>query len=142
MKLHRRKPTRDLPELNITSMIDVVFLLLIFFICTASFKIVEKALPTQLPSISNEKTSRDLLEPVRIKIRSLSDGVGILCDASVCSNFDHLFELLKQRRNIADVPVIIEGQGDVAFGYLIQALDTCHMADLKKVIFSVRGGDS
>ena len=37
-------------ELNLTSMIDVIFLLLIFFVCTTDFREPEKRLPTNLGS--------------------------------------------------------------------------------------------
>ena len=35
-------------DVTMTPMIDVVFLLLIFFICTASFQIVEQNLPSRI----------------------------------------------------------------------------------------------
>ena len=35
-------------EVKMTPMIDVIFLLLIFFVCTASFRAVEEVLPTNL----------------------------------------------------------------------------------------------
>mgnify|MGYP001380259885 CR=1 FL=1 len=44
MKGYKPPQTNDSPDL--TPMIDVVFLLLIFFICTASFQIVEQTLPS------------------------------------------------------------------------------------------------
>ena len=36
-------------ELSMTPMIDVVFLLMVFFVCTASFKAAELVLPTRRP---------------------------------------------------------------------------------------------
>lgn len=41
---HRSGP----PELNMTSMIDIIFLLLVFFVLTASFARTEELLPTNL----------------------------------------------------------------------------------------------
>ena len=58
-----------------TPMIDVVFLLLIFFICTASFQIVEQNLPSQVQlevtagnSLIDKQVETDDIEPVLLTI--------------------------------------------------------------------------
>ena len=48
MKLKKLREGNPPIELNLTSMIDVFFLLLIFFVCTSSFDEPEKNLPTKL----------------------------------------------------------------------------------------------
>lgn len=45
-------------ELNMTPMIDCVFLLLIFFLCTASLKKPEKLLPVTLPYAAHAKDAK------------------------------------------------------------------------------------
>jgi len=47
MQLPTKHNRREL-ELKMTPMIDVIFLLLIFFVCTASFQPPEQILPTQV----------------------------------------------------------------------------------------------
>ena len=48
----------DRPEVNLTSMLDVVFIMLIFFIVTASF-IHESGIPVSLP-VSSEHVPKDI----------------------------------------------------------------------------------
>lgn len=45
-------------ELNMTPMIDCVFLLLIFFLCTASLKKPEKLIPVNLPYAAHAKDAK------------------------------------------------------------------------------------
>ena len=49
-ELHQR--TRGDLEISMTPMIDVVFLLLVFFVWTASFQVVENMLPTSLLTVA------------------------------------------------------------------------------------------
>jgi len=122
------------------SMIDVVFLLLIFFMCTASFKRLESDMPTQLPRTGlGKKEEREDFDPIRIRLSSVPTGVLVECDGQACGTFGALFEMLTARRRIADVPVIIEGQGTVPFGYMVAALDACYKANLWRVAFSAKG---
>ena len=140
MKLTRqtRKPGRI--ELNMASMIDVVFLLLIFFMCTSTFTL-EKELRSHLPQASGAAAAEPPdFGPVRIKLSSLGKGVLITCDGTSCSDLDALVKALEARRAVADMAVIIEGQGTVPFRYMAGALDACHRADLHRVAFSAKGG--
>ncbi|MBL7133596.1 MAG: biopolymer transporter ExbD [Phycisphaerae bacterium] len=140
MRLTRQihKPPR--PELNTASLIDVVFLLLIFFMCTASFAVVEKSLPAQLPKAGPGDTARrELLDTVRIRLSQSDAGTAMTCDGLACESVEALAEMLQARRALGDPPVIIEGVGDVPFGHMVGALDACHQAQLYRVAFSDSG---
>ncbi|MAV34099.1 MAG: biopolymer transporter ExbD [Planctomycetaceae bacterium] len=52
-ELHQR--TRGDLEISMTPMIDVVFLLLVFFVWTASFQVVENMLPSHLLAVSGNQ---------------------------------------------------------------------------------------
>jgi biopolymer transport protein ExbD len=125
-------------------MIDIVFLLLVFFMCTSSFNENESQLPAQVPQASAQ--GRRLIEdfdPVRITLRAAGSGVEVQCDGQRCAGFDALLAKLQARRAIADVPVIIEGQKGVPFGPMVAAMDTCYRANFRRVAFSARGvGDA
>jgi biopolymer transport protein ExbD len=127
------------------SMIDIVFLLLIFFMCTSSFRKQEMEMQTLLPRLeSGEKGEAGDFTPIRIRLRSVADGVLVTLRVmgrreEAVGTFDALVEKLKQRRAIADVSVIIEGQGTVMLGHMVSALDACHKADLRRVAFSAKG---
>ena len=122
------------------SMIDVVFLLLIFFMCTSSFETLENDLPTQVPQVG-AKPSPDKadLEPVRISLSRVGATVVIKCGDESCGTFAGLTSKLKTLRALDDVPVVIQGQPTVPFGEMVAALDACYQADLRQVAFSTQG---
>jgi biopolymer transport protein ExbD len=142
MLLTRQKRVPGAGQLNLASMVDVVFLLLIFFMCTSSFRGLENDLTAQLPRIGAGKdTSQEDFEPVRIEIARAGAGVRVTCDGATCASFADLADQLEARRAIADVPVIIAGQAAVPFRHMVSALDACHQAGLRRVAFSAKGAD-
>jgi len=123
-------------------MIDIVFLLLIFFMCTSSFNENEGQLPAQMPQTSLQ--ARRLIEdfdPVRIVLQTTPAGIEVQCDGQHCAGFDALLAKLEARRTIADTPVIIEGRKGVPFGPMVAAMDMCYRANFRRVAFSARGVD-
>lgn len=74
--MKRKKPVQKKVELNMTSMIDVVFLLLIFFVMT--FKIVapEGDFSIKMPpkSTAKDTTLTDPPEPLRVRLVSTPKG--------------------------------------------------------------------
>jgi len=123
------------------AMVDVVLLLLIFFMCTSSFLPPEQNLPSRLPQTGSAAAAEpEDFEPVRIRLSVVGeDSVLIECDGAACATLDALERNLTARRAIADVRVIISGEGDVPFGYMVGALDACYRADLRRVAFSAKG---
>lgn len=62
----KRKPIgRATMQLNLTSMIDVIFQLLIYFVITASFTVDEGVLTTKLPGLEGETNSSAPKPPER-----------------------------------------------------------------------------
>ena len=140
MRLTRQKHTLKRPQLNMASMIDVVFLLLIFFMCTSSFVRPEKSLRARLPEASpTDAASGDDLDPVRIRLLPVGQAVSITCDSQPCATIDDLLLMLRARRSMGQPPVIIAGHDDVPFGHMVAALDACRAVQLEHVAFSAGG---
>ena len=139
MLLTRQKRKPPAPALNMTPMIDIIFQLLVFFMCTATFS-VENILRSQLPSSSQaakaEAAGQDF-PPTRVRVAALTKGVLVCCDGTPCKDFDDLVGKLKARRAILDdkLRVVIEGEGAVRFGDMARALDACREAGLENVAF-------
>ena len=144
MLLTRQKQNPVPPQLNMASMVDVVFLLLIFFMCTSSFTQIEDKLTTQLSQVGSGANQQTIeLPPIRISLwRSASGSVLITCGEDIFreSEFRNLVKKLEEWRNIDDIRVIIEGQGTVPFGSMVRALDACYQADLRQVALSAKAG--
>ena len=73
MKLSSRKLKSRSLDLNMTSMIDVVFLLLIFFMVTASFVQTERNLDPAIKVNKQSAAASSFLEPAVVEI-ALSNG--------------------------------------------------------------------
>ncbi len=140
MQLTRQRRARERLQLHMAAMIDVVFLLLIFFMCTSSFLRPEKNLPSRLPEAGRGvEADGERLDPVRIRLARQADGVVVTCDDQPCATSEGLVVMLRARRALGDPAVIIQGTGDVPFGNMVAALDACHRAGLLRVAFSPEG---
>ncbi len=67
----------DEPELNLSSLIDVTFLLLIYFLVTSTIQPKEKDLPMTLPSTSKSEVPVDV-EPMLIQVKNTGSGFAIV----------------------------------------------------------------
>ena len=65
--MRRKSRTNDEAEINITPMLDIVFIMLIFFIVTTSF-VKEKGLEVSRPSNSPPKEIKKNKGPILVKI--------------------------------------------------------------------------
>jgi len=137
MRLTRQSRQPPSPQLSLAPMIDVVFLLLIFFMCATTFKKLEKDLPSRMPEVG--RGAQQDFDPVRIVVSKVPEGVLVKCNDQPCGTIGELVRRLRALRAIANVPVVIEGQPAVPFGYMVASLDACYQAEFQKVAFSARG---
>ncbi len=121
------------------SMIDVVFLLLIFFMCTTTFDKLDPTLRSEMPATPKNPQQQQDFEPIQIQVRPAARGALVTIDGQACADFRELYGRLRARRQVADVPVIIMGHEEVPFEYMVAALDACNRAGLEKTALSVRG---
>ncbi len=143
MLLARRKREQARPELNMAAMVDVVFLLLIFFMCTSSISRLESSLSGQVSHLGpgSGRESEDML-PYIVRLERVSEGVLVSLEDRPCATFEGLFDRLRETyARGGDNPVLIKGQGTVPFGYMVAALDACRRAGFQSVAFSAKGED-
>src|SRR5690606_1582729 len=120
MNLSPRK--HEEPDVNLTPMIDVVFLLLLFFMVSTSF-IHESSLKVNLPQASGEKLTEQP-DPVNIVIKA--NGEFLINDqllAVVDSN--SLSQRLQQIvADTHDPHIIISADADAKYQHIVTAMDT------------------
>jgi biopolymer transport protein ExbD len=127
---------------TMTSMIDVVFLLLIFFICTASFQVLESTLPTSLEAAGSTATEvpPDFEQPTERVIVKLSlDGgrVAWVVNDRPYDNFREVHAVLRQVASIDNgLPVIVDADGAIPLGDVIDIYDLCRLAGFIKIQFA------
>ncbi len=155
--VHHEQSSRKHPrgggvsQLNLTSMMDVCFQLLIFFIVTASFAVGEGILPAELPAGQGKKSSETEPpeQPVTILLRSLGGqdvAVEILGNSTpLGKNFNELYAVLWQLQNRSDNPngpytpedpIIIKPDGSVAWGHVVNAFNAAIRAKYTNVNFA------
>ena len=131
------KPT----ELKMTPMIDVIFLLLIFFVCTANFKPPEEVLPidSTLPgSVTSEVMLPNPvdLDVVLIQI-SFDQTPHWQIEGNHCSTLREVQSILHSIRDVkSDIPVIIESADNVPVGKMIDVYDVCRRVGLTRIQFA------
>jgi biopolymer transport protein ExbD len=134
---------RTATDVAMTPMIDVVFLLLIFFICTADFQLEEQLLPMGLAATAGamaETSQAAEPEPDRIVVRATrADGL-TQWTVNGQSN-DSLTEVQEVLRAAATenslVPVTLDVSGGVPLGDMIDVYDLCRLLGLEKIEFAV-----
>ncbi len=116
-----------LPAFQLTSMMDIIFLMLFFFITTSIFSQWEYEVSISLPSAKSGKVPDRL--PGEIIINIAKDG-----RVSV-NQQDLTLEALKGRldrlaRYFPGQPVVLRADKDTRYEALIKVVDTCRMADI------------
>jgi biopolymer transport protein ExbD len=129
-----------------TPMIDVIFLLLVFFVCTASLQIIEQILPSQMSSaLGNETADPDIPPPEQMDFDQVVIRIGWV------NNLPHYrinnepvgsLELVRERllalaRVKVDVPLVLHPDPPVPLGFVISAYDEAKLAGFQKVSFAV-----
>ncbi len=129
-----------------TPMIDVVFQLMIFFICTASFQAAEEFLPSNLAIASGTSTPSPIeIEPEleRIVVRATyADGKTTwVVNDRPCATSAEVRQVLRAVAEIdPTLPVVLDVAGAVPLGDMIDAYDLCRLEGFEKIQFAAKKG--
>jgi len=124
--------SESLEEINISPLIDMVFILLIFFIVTTVF-VEESGVEVDKP----QAVSASQLEKNSILIAVTSEGQVVYGGREV--GIAGVRALVKRLTQKEQVPVIIQGDKNANYGLAIQVYDECKLADAEKVSFAAVG---
>jgi biopolymer transport protein ExbD len=132
-------------DLQLTPMIDCVFLLMIYFIWSSSFTIAEQSLPSQLspqpagsgPSVDQVPEPSEDFEPLVIRLRIAGGRVAwTLRDVPMESLAQLNSALVTAARIKRDAPVILHPDPAVPLGDVIDVYDLARLAGFEKVQFA------
>lgn len=120
-------------EMQMAPMIDVVFLLLIFFIVTWNYARFETELDVSVP-VAEAGTDPDrTVGEIIVNVRQ--NGEIVL--NSVVITEDQLFEKLNTIAGYyKDQAVILRGDGEATYTHIIRVLDVCQKAKIWNVAFA------
>ncbi|MEZ6133834.1 MAG: biopolymer transporter ExbD [Pirellulaceae bacterium] len=142
-----RRPRRPL-EIMMTPMIDVIFLLLVFFLATSSFQLIEQLMPSGLSQLSSPtgnsaqappEPTQDQLDQVIVKLEHTEAGTIANLNGARLAELAHLrprLQAISEAR--PDVPVVIDPDPEVQAREVITAYDWARMAGLSRVYLATR----
>jgi len=123
------------PTLNMTPMIDIVFLLIIFFMVGTKFTELERKIGLKVPQISETGTLTSA--PERKVINVHRDGQ-VTLDRNVVS-LDQLSQRLSTSLSeYPDLGVLIRGDAGSPFQNVAEVLGACRRAGIAEMGISVR----
>lgn len=130
-------------DAKMTPMIDVIFLLLVFFVCTASFHAVEQILPTTL-SLPGSVDSETPLDPQMLDLDEVVISLGWDAGHPLWKMENRRFASLAEVEATlaalaqvkADLPVILDPDGAVPMEHVIDLYDACRQAGLETIRFA------
>ena len=113
-------------DINMSPLIDVVFLLLIFFVVTTVF-VEETGVDVQKPVATSAKD----LDKTSIMFALTQDGEIVYGGRAISLNA--VRGIVSQQRHRHDVPVIVMGDTRAQMGILVDLIDECKLAGAKQV---------
>lgn len=128
MKRHKRQ--QDDSEINITPMLDIVFIMLIFFIVTTSFvreSGIDVSRPTQDP---DQQDQQDDQEPILIRIDATST---VLVDKRQIDVHAIRVNLEREHARKPNAPLIIAANEDARNDVLVRVLDAANLVGIEAV---------
>jgi biopolymer transport protein ExbD len=121
--------------LNLTPMIDIVFLLLIFFMVGTKFTELERKIGLRVPEVTDKGALT--AAPQRRVINVFRDGMVTLDRAPV--TLDELTsQLAATRSQYSDLGVLVRGDAQGEFQLVASVLNACKQAGIRDLSISVR----
>jgi biopolymer transport protein ExbD len=134
--------------INVTAMVDVIFCLCIFFMCSFHFKQLEGKIESWLPKdmgINPGLPQTNLLEEIRViakwdaaagaTVRRVGKGPPLASDADLLKV---ILSMAEDFRKIGkkDFPVLIESDREVPWGDIVHIMDLCKREKLERIEFT------
>ena len=127
--MRRRHKADEEAEINITPMLDIVFIMLIFFIVTTSF-VKEKGLEVSRPSNTPPKELKQKKGPIVVKIDGSSN---ILVQGRPVEPKAVQANLERQKAEKPDSPLIVAAHPDAETDALVAVLNAAKAVAIDSV---------
>ena len=123
----------DRTEMQFAPMIDIVFLLLIFFIVTWSYARFETEIDISVPAAAEGKSPKRSIGEIIVNVKK--DGA-IFVEGKDTSDDELLATLTQVAREYKDQAVILRGDKETAFDHIVAVLNVCQRAGIWNVAFA------
>ncbi|MCL1887828.1 MAG: biopolymer transporter ExbD [Kiritimatiellaeota bacterium] len=129
----QRKNAAALPEFQLAPMIDVVFLLLCFFITTAVFSQWEYEVDVKLPTAATGRLPERL--PGDVIVNIARDG-SLSVNQTALSRDDLSARLTRLAQLFPGQSVVIRADRETAYENVMAVIDLCRRADIWNLLFA------
>ena len=125
----------EVPNINMTSMIDIALLLTIFFMAATKFAEMERKIELQVPQVADHGALPVAAEKKTVNV--YRDGVLTLDGATV--TLEELgTKLTDARRKSANLGVMVRGDGSGNFQRVAEVLNACKQAGVAELAIGVK----
>jgi biopolymer transport protein ExbD len=129
----------DQPALNLTPMIDVLFLLIIFFMAATKFSELERSIGVKVPAVARPGAMTAAPDKRVVNVRH--DGTVELDREAV--TIEELAERLATARGqYAGLGVVVRGDAGCPFHHVAEVLAACRSANIAELDIAVRIADA
>ena len=127
-------------EMQMTPMIDVTFLLLIFFLCSIKFKLLDGKMQTYLPrdvGVNATPIDVELLKiDIRMEVANNSDGFVITVnDERKSFPRDFYLAVKNLHERAPELKATIYPGKDIEYGHVVKVVNECLQANLTEITF-------
>jgi biopolymer transport protein ExbD len=127
----------ELPSINLTPMIDIVFNLIIFFMVSTRFTEIERQVDLAVPEVPHASNLAEV--PKSRTINVLRDG-RLTLDGDTLSLGQLSQRLSDAYRERPDLDVVVRGDADAPFQHVAAVFAACRQAGIAEMGISVRLG--
>lgn len=127
--------TDELPTLNLTPMIDVVFLLIIFFMAASKFAEVEADIELQLPEVV---AAAPLTSAPKQRVVCVERDGAMQLDGEAISLSEITTRLASAQSEYPELSVVIRGDAACEFQHVAAALAACKDANISELGITVK----
>ena len=136
----------DSLELKMTPMIDVVFLLLIFFIWTSSFELPEFDLPSSMAEppaggteVSTQRPPAEAFDEIVVRLSMQDAQVAIELNGELMNSSDELSSRLAAILELGvQPPIIVDPSDEITMNVAVEVYDAARSAGADRVLFAAR----
>src|SRR5262245_52521311 len=134
-------------EINVTAMVDVIFCLCIFFMCSFHFKQIEGRVDTWLPKDHGPEHGTPpiiILEEIRVLMRwdaAANKTLRKVTKVAVSTDEELMTEIRARKADYVKAnktvfPVVIDATPDVPWAEVVHVLDLCKKDNLSSIEFA------
>jgi biopolymer transport protein ExbD len=135
MNFRRKSNIEDESGFQMAPMIDIIFVLLLFFLVTSALEENEKSLTINLPQASQASPGNQGRTELIININRKGDVIIKNEKMSLKLLSERLVQLAELYKGIGIPAVIVRGDKNASYGRVVEVLDICAKAKMHNVSF-------